>query len=85
MSGLTYEQLYSEMRAVYLGKRDGIENALKAPARSYAARPENWHIEQQQRLAAIEQAGHLLKFIADRAESFDRWMAENAVAGKSGG
>ena len=71
---LSYAQLRDAMRAMYLGYRDGMEQAEKAKdARN--KRPPEWFTERRGRLNEIEQAGRLIALIAENAEAFDAWKA----------
>jgi len=71
---LSLPQLRDAARALYVARRNAIEQAAKATdARD--KRPENWFHEQNGRLREIEAIGKELRFLADHAADYAEWKA----------
>jgi hypothetical protein len=78
MTHRVYAQLRDAARALYLARKNHIEQATRGDFK----RPPEWFAEQRGVIREIELIGLELRFIADHAEAYESWKA--AVARRPG-
>lgn len=70
-ASLSYAQMYDAARALYLARRNHIEQAKRGDFK----RPPEWFTEQAHVLDEIAAMGAELRLIAAHAASYDAWKA----------